>query len=239
LGNSDPLVIEDASECEQIFIGSINISTRTNWEMLDVMIKQTFKDYLIRLDNNTKEVPSIGLSLNSISSYYVGEMFRCNTNLEKLPDLLPYGYLVGNRTNIVIRLNDALNCSNSVNDIDLLCYDTLIQKNRMQCYLSLLLEHKNLLFCGPNGTCKSYLARKLGEFLVKRHGNDLETSIAYFNVENKSSKDLKLFLRNISEQSSMNGEIPFVLVLDNLHFIGNNSDVFMEYFNGKNFSNNW
>ena len=229
LGDSSPLM--DETGCDQVFIGSINISTRTNWESLDAIIKKVFKEYLTRLDSG---MPTLGLNLNSLSSYYVGEMPRSAEVSQKLPDLLPYGYLVGNHTNIVIQLKDADHSS----EIDSLCYDTLVQKSRMQCYISLLLDHRNLLFCGPNGTCKSYLARKIGEFLVKRLNRNAETGIAYFNVENKTSKDLKLFLRNIAEKSqNTSADSPVVLILDNLHNIGNNADVFLEYFSARNSQN--
>ena len=229
LGDSSPLM--DETGCDQVFIGSINISTRTNWESLDAIIKNVFREYLTRLDAG---MPTLGLNLNSLSSYYVGEMPRSAELVQKLPDLLPYGYLVGNHTNIVIQLRDADHSS----DIDSLCYDTLVQKSRMQCYVSLLLDHRNLLFCGPNGTGKSYLARKIGEFLVKRLNKDAETAIAYFNVEHKTSKDLKLFLRNIAEQSqNTSTESPLVLILDNLHNIGNNADVFLDYFSARNSQN--
>ena len=117
----------------------------------------------------------------------------------------------------------------------------------MQRYISLILDYKSLLFCGPNGTSKSYIARKIAEYLARRHHKDPDTSIAYFNVENKSSKDLKLYLNNIVEQSNLSSssssssscsssssstdsELPHVLILDNLHNISNISDAFGEYF---------
>ncbi len=156
----------------------------------------------------------------------------------KLPDLLPYGYLVGNHTNIVIQLKTV--SSGFLADIDMLCYETLVPRSRMQGYISLILEYKNLLFCGPSGTCKSYLARKLGEFLVRRVDGDVETSIAYLNVENKSSKELKQFLSSMNEQASVHiGEVPLVLILDNLQNIGNNSDVFQEFFSAKKGQGKW
>jgi neuron navigator 2 len=153
---------------------------------------------------------------------------RLNEQEQKIPDLLPYGYLVGDHTSIILKLKDA-----AQNALDFLCYDTLVPKSVMQRYVSLLLDFKNLLFCGPNGTNKSYIARKIAEHLVKRHNKSIETSIAYLNVENKSSKELKQYLNNIVELPSPD-QIPFVLILDNLHFISNVSDTFTEYFSPKN-----
>ncbi len=173
LGDSDPLESDVENEefiSKQIIIGSIGISTKTNWDALDQMVKSLFKEYLDKLESDD-DIPTLGLSLESIFKYYVGEMPRqANNDLieqqqqQKLPDLLPYGYLVGSHTNIIIQLNDAY----QNNSIDSLCFDTLVPKITMNRYVSLIMDHKNLLFCGPNGTSKSYLARKIGEYLAKR-----------------------------------------------------------------------
>ncbi len=169
LGDSDLTLIdveEESFVSKQILIGSIGISTKTKWDVLDSMVKNLFRDYLDKLQS--EELASLGLSLDSLNTYYVGEMPRaaCESSeaSQKLPDLLPYGYLVGNHTKIIIQLKDA----HQNNSIDSLCFDTLVPKNVMQRYVSLIMDHKNLLFCGPNGTSKSYMARKIGEYLVKR-----------------------------------------------------------------------
>lgn len=202
----------------QILIGSICLTTKTKWDILDGMIKRLFSEYLNKLDCNSIESGGLGLGLESIHFYLVGDMLRKDGDL-KIPDLLPYGYLVGNHSNIVIKLKDAcLNC------IDSLCYDTLVPKNVMQRYISLIMDYKNLLFCGPSGTSKSYIARKIGEYLVKRLDKELEHSIAYYDVENKTIRELKQYLNSFSE------EIPIVLIIDNLHSISNISEAFMDYF---------
>jgi hypothetical protein len=100
----------------------------------------------------------------------------------------------------------------------------------MQRYISLLLDYKSLLFCGPSGTSKSFIAKKIAEFLSKRQKKINETSIVYYNVENKSPKDLKVYLKTIVDTDESNSEIPFVLILDNLHNISNISEAFSDYF---------
>lgn len=237
LGDTDPLA--DSNENSQVFIGSLSISTRTNWDTLDKQIKSVFSEYIERLDGNG--VPSLGINLNSIASYYVGEMPRTgdddSNDSRNKPDLLPYGYLVGDHTNIIVRLRSVT--AQYQNDIDMLCYETLVQKSRLQCYISLVLDHKSLIFCGPSGTCKSYLARKLGEFLARREDLCVASSVAYLNVENKTSKELKKFLASVVEHEN-GSEVPHVLILDNLENIGNNSDVFQEFFSAKaNSQNKW
>ena len=96
----------DQNYTDQILIGSISISTRTNWDALDAMVKRLFADYLVRLDEQTSEAGGLGLGLDSIHVYYVGDMLRKSESCadDKLPDLLPYGYLVADHTNIIIKL---------------------------------------------------------------------------------------------------------------------------------------
>jgi len=113
------------------------------------------------------------------------------------------------------------------NAIDSLCYNTLVPKNVMQRYISLILDNKSLLFCGPNGTSKSLIARKIAEFLSKRQKKNVASSIAYYDVENKSTKDLKSYLTTMVDTES---ELPNVLILDNLQSISNISDAFSDYF---------
>ena len=54
------------------------------------------------------------------------------------------------------------------NSVDSLAFETLIPKSIIQRYISLLLEHRRIILCGPSGTGKTYLAQKLAEHLVLR-----------------------------------------------------------------------
>ena len=235
IGECDNPLTDVNSREYQIHIGYLNVGTRTKWDLLDANIRRQVKEYINRLDEVTVESGGLGLNLDSIEFYYVGEMLRsCSAN-ESQPDLLPYGYLVGENTSVVIKLKDA--CQNC---LDTLCYDTLVPKSVLQRYISLISEHKNLLFCGPNGTNKSYVARKIAEYLLRRQqqqrspAKSQHLEIVYFNVDNKTSKDLKQFLNTIIAESS-NDEAPsMILILDNLHSITNISDAFSEYFSARN-----
>lgn len=53
-------------------------------------------------------------------------------------------------------------------------------------------------------------------------------SIATFNVDHKSAKELRQYLSNIAEQceSTSVGELPSVIILDNLHHVGSLGEVF-------------
>ena len=71
-------------------IGSLSITTRTNWEALDSMIKRLFSDYLAKLEQSWRDEneldqeveemrrheTNLGLDLDSIHMYYVGDKAR-------------------------------------------------------------------------------------------------------------------------------------------------------------------
>ena len=136
------------------------------------------------------------------------------------PELLPCGYLVGDSTNISIKLKGKWTtamfyctktglylllsasvlgnqeCERAVylrpwnklfpywgiqchghfdsfhlpgmteNVVDTLAFETLIPKSIMQRYISLLLEYRRIILCGPSGTGKTFLAQRLAEYLV-------------------------------------------------------------------------
>jgi len=52
--------------------------------------------------------------------------------------------------------------------MDALSFETLIPKNIVERYVSLLDEHRRLILCGPTGTGKTYLASRLAQHLVRR-----------------------------------------------------------------------
>ncbi|KRG03731.1 protein sickie isoform X6 [Drosophila mojavensis] len=198
----------------EFVIACTYISGKTTWQNLDYIVRKTFKDYVARIDPGT----NLGLNTDSITSYHLGEAKRGPEM--GFPELLPCGYIVGNVKTLYICLQG----------VGSLAFDSLIPRSIVHRYISLLTEHRRLILCGPSGTGKSYLARRLAEFLVARagRGNPSE-AIATFNVDHKTSKDLRQYLGHIAEQAAIaNGasELPSVIILDNLHHASALGDVF-------------
>nr|XP_002733536.1 PREDICTED: neuron navigator 2-like [Saccoglossus kowalevskii] len=205
------------NKVQKCLIGTLSISSKTKWDALDNVVKRIFKEYVLRID----PVTNLGLNAESVFSYEVGEIHR--TKDAEPPELLPCGYLVGDSNSITIHLKNVLQGS-----CDALVFETLIPKSVMQRYISLLLEHRRIILCGPSGTGKTYLAQKLAEHIVLRSGKEAsEGSIATFNVDHKSCKELKQYLSNIADQCESNAsDLPSVIILDNLHHVGSLGEVF-------------
>nr|KAF6453241.1 neuron navigator 3 [Molossus molossus] len=207
-------------------IGSIGVSGKTKWDVLDGVIRRLFKEYVFRIDTST----SLGLSSDCISSYCIGDLIRSHS-LE-VPELLPCGYLVGDNNIITVNLKGV-----EENSLDSFVFDTLIPKPITQRYFNLLMEHHRIILSGPSGTGKTYLANKLAEYVITKSGRKkTEDAIATFNVDHKSSKELQQYLASLAEQCSAdnNGvELPVVIILDNLHHVGSLSDIFNGFLNCK------
>lgn len=158
-----PNGFDRSNACETI-IACTYISGKTTWQNLDYIVRKTFKDYLSRIDPGT----NLGLNTDSITSYHLGEAKRGPEM--GFPELLPCGYIIGNVKTLYICLQG----------VGSLAFDSLIPRSIVHRYINLLSEHRRLILCGPSGTGKSYLARKLAEFLVAKSNRSPAESIATF-----------------------------------------------------------
>ncbi|XP_071358714.1 neuron navigator 3 isoform X7 [Trachinotus anak] len=214
------------TQSQEYLIGSIGVSGKTKWDVLDGVIRRLFKEYVFRVDPLT----SLGLNSDSIVCYRMGEVVRAHAS--EVPELLPCGYLVGDNNVIKVNLKGV-----KENSIDSLVFDTLIPKPIIQRYLNLLMEHRRIILSGPSGTGKSFLAAKLAEYIISQMGQEVtEHNVASFNVDQNSSKDLRQYLSNLAEQCNSeetDTELPTVVILDNLHHIGSLSDIFNGFLNCK------
>ncbi|XP_028249856.1 neuron navigator 3 isoform X3 [Parambassis ranga] len=215
-----------ATQSQDYLIGSIGVSGKTKWDVLDGVIRRLFKEYVFRVDPHT----SLGLNSDSIICYRMGEVIRSHTS--EVPELLPCGYLVGDNNVIKVNLKGV-----KENSIDSLVFDSLIPKPIIQRYLNLLMEHRRIILSGPSGTGKSFLAAKLAEYIISQMGQEVtEHNVASFNVDQNSSKDLRQYLSHLAEQCNSeetDTELPTVVILDNLHHIGSLSDIFNGFLNCK------
>uniref|UniRef100_A0AAY5JY98 Neuron navigator 3 n=1 Tax=Esox lucius TaxID=8010 RepID=A0AAY5JY98_ESOLU len=209
---------------QEYLIGSIGVSGKTKWDVLDGVIRRLFKEYVFRVDPLT----SLGLSSDSIVCYRMGDVIR--THASEVPELLPCGYLVGDSNVINVNLKGV-----KENSIDGVVFDTLIPKPIIQRYLNLLMEHRRIILSGPSGTGKSFLASKLAEFIIAKSGREVtERNVASFNVDQKSSKDGgRRAQRGARLPNNGHTELPTVVILDNLHHIGSLSDIFNGFLNCK------
>ncbi|XP_024869698.1 uncharacterized protein LOC112453287 [Temnothorax curvispinosus] len=195
-------------------IANVCISNKTSWDALDSMVRRCFKEYVSRVD----PVTNLGLGVECVAAYHFGEASRCTTDSQH-PELLPCGYLVGHVKTIYLVLSG----------YSWLAVDTLIPRSIVQRLISLLTEHRRVILCGPSGTGKSYLAGKLANALVDADNDTKDAAaVATFNVDHKSSKELRQYLAHIAERCDSNAadELPRVIILENLQHAASLGELF-------------
>ncbi|NXN83248.1 NAV2 protein, partial [Bombycilla garrulus] len=222
----DEMKWKEDSRPHTFLIGCIGVSGKTKWDVLDGVVRRLFKEYIIHVD----PVSQLGLNSDSVLGYSIGEIKR--TNSAETPELLPCGYLVGENNTISVTVKGI--CENS---LDGLVFESLIPKPILQRYVSLLMEHRRIILSGPSGTGKTYLANRLSEYMVLREGRELaEGIIATFNVDHKSSKELRQYLSNLADQCNSENnavDMPLVIILDNLHHVSSLGEIFNGLLNCK------
>ncbi|XP_053802210.1 neuron navigator 2 isoform X4 [Vidua chalybeata] len=222
----DEMKWKEDSRPRTFLIGCIGVSGKTKWDVLDGVVRRLFKEYIIHVD----PVSQLGLNSDSVLGYSIGEIRR--TNSAETPELLPCGYLVGENNTISVTIKGI--CENS---LDGLVFESLIPKPILQRYVSLLMEHRRIILSGPSGTGKTYLANRLSEYMVLREGRELaEGIIATFNVDHKSSKELRQYLSNLADQCNSENnavDMPLVIILDNLHHVSSLGEIFNGLLNCK------
>ncbi|XP_060118190.1 neuron navigator 2 isoform X2 [Heteronotia binoei] len=222
----DEVKWKEDSRSRLFLIGCIGVSGKTKWDVLDGVVRRLFKEYIIHVDS----VSQLGLNSDSVVGYSIGEIVR--TNSAETPELLPCGYLVGENNTISVTIKGI-----AENSLDSLVFESLIPKPILQRYVSLLIEHRRIILSGPSGTGKTYLANRLSEYMVLREGRELaDGAIATFNVDHKSSKELRQYLSNLADQCNSENnavEMPLVIILDNLHHVSSLGEIFNGLLNCK------
>ncbi|XP_041074130.1 neuron navigator 2-like isoform X2 [Polyodon spathula] len=207
-------------------VGCIGVSGKTKWDVLDGVVRRLFKEYIIHVD----PVSQLGLNSDSVLGYSIGDIHR--TTRSETPELLPCGYLVGDNNTISVTLKGI-----SEHSQDCLVFETLIPKPMLLRYVSLLSEHRRIILSGPSGTGKTYLANRLAEYVVLKEGREVSDGvIATFNVDHKSSKELRQYLSSLAEQCNSESSavgMPLVIILDNLHHVSSLGEIFNGLLNCK------
>ncbi|XP_051567909.1 neuron navigator 1-like [Myxocyprinus asiaticus] len=203
-------IFKDEVKQLEFFIGTVQISGRTDWFSLDSALSRVFKEYLSVVDPSS----SLGLSQDSIYSYSLSHLKRVLG--AQPPETPPVRLYTKGSSCISVALKGL-----KEKCVDVHVFETLIPKPMMQHYISLLLKHRRLILSGPSGTGKTYLTYQLAEYLVERSAREVTPTIAVtFNMHRQSCKDLQLYLSNLANQidrESNTAEIPLVVILDDVH----------------------
>lgn len=206
-------------------ICTINVDSKLKWDLMDGIISYVFKRYINKIDPSQ----SMGLTKNSIDKYYIGEIVRKINDKSSYPDMLPFGYLIGKTCAIRIVLKD------NYQNLDSLAYETLIPRYLLEDYVSLLENHRLIGINSAHKFGKTFLMRKLGQFISKNNNKEIE--MIYFNMEeivsstaNENVIDLtKTLLVNIEMRlRALDGDKTAMILLDNYHVLFDSEHVPLE-----------
>ena len=180
-----------------IKIGTIAASGKLSWALLDGLVERLFSEYLMLVD----PVTNLGLAAESVKSYKIGEIVRRPQDVSE-PELLPYGYIIGDIKTISLSLSES-----ATPQVDVLAFETLIPKSIMQRYASLVKEHKHVIICGPPTTGKSKIARELANFVSK--GDN--TGIVTFSLTREKSDSVEKLIEDVKAEGKCD-----IFIIDNL-----------------------
>ncbi|XP_063851272.1 neuron navigator 3-like [Scylla paramamosain] len=215
-------------------IGNITVGCKTTWEQLDTMVVNMLKDY----GNSIDPVSALGLDASALDSYQVEEVV-CGPDLPR-PELLPYGYCVGDVDAVLVWLKDASHKKDGevVGNVSSSALASLTPAATLRHLASLLVEHRRLVLAGPPAVGKTSLAHTLARFFVVNAGHVVtEEAVKVFRVTGSNSLDLCQLLANTWPRGVATSSIlgttttttspahpslasPLVLVLDDLHVAG-------------------
>ncbi|XP_047477202.1 neuron navigator 3-like isoform X4 [Penaeus chinensis] len=175
-------------------IGSVTIEAKTSWEELDAMIANTLKDYGNRID----PVSALGLDGDSILCYRIDDIIGA-PNLSR-PELLPYGYCVGDVDSLHIWLKggNQRQDGEAVGNVSTASFINVTPATSLKRLANLLVEHRRLVLAGPPSCGKTFLANALAEFFITNSGRELtEDAIKTFTVTGSNSLEMCQMLSSL------------------------------------------
>jgi neuron navigator 2 len=159
-------------------------------------------------------VASLNLNaLDSILGYYAADTWHAlyAKTMQQQSNKMPIKLLP--RTS-VIRLSVVLRGTTD-NCVDALSFDTLIPKTNLQRLLAQLLDQQRLVLCGSCGTGKTYLARKLADYIVEKHAPAAAVDVITLTADENADDVLA---RRFTELRTHTSGVR-VLLIDNLQYV--------------------
>ncbi|KAF5399596.1 hypothetical protein PHET_07217 [Paragonimus heterotremus] len=102
-------------------------------------------------------------------------------------------------------------------DLQLLAFETLLPVNDLRAYQSVVHTHRFSVLCGPTGTGKSKIVRKMAASIWRNSGKDNE-AISKFSIKPNGSSTVEDILSFVEDSLDVNSQKD-VMVLENLHNI--------------------
>uniref|UniRef100_H2Z0X6 Uncharacterized protein n=1 Tax=Ciona savignyi TaxID=51511 RepID=H2Z0X6_CIOSA len=187
-------------------LGICYVPRSTGWRQLDEKVQLVFQEYCRKID----PIGGFGIHPDCVHAYTVGGAERIIGG--EAPTLLPCGYIVGEVDTITLKLSE----------LESVALDLLVDRDVLDRYTRLILEHGRVMICGPSGTGKSTLANRLAEHIVRNvPKRSSKCPIVHLDLKHASENEIRDYLHGVSENcskpESSGREVPAVIVFDNLH----------------------
>ncbi|XP_065053022.1 uncharacterized protein LOC135682178 [Rhopilema esculentum] len=182
-----------------IDIGVVSIDGMKTWTEVEEEAVNTFLEHLKLIDESGLDITHADIKYLTIGRHQIalgaGKDLKCYSTDE---------------THKTHRMEIK---GNALSNVATLAYQSLIPKNTLEKYISLALNHRCLVFSGPSGTGKSYLAHMIADTIssriVKNENNNNLEPIHTVNVDAERWKELKKLIDNRAEES-----LPVIVVID-------------------------
>ncbi|XP_066935167.1 uncharacterized protein [Clytia hemisphaerica] len=188
------LLDQDQKTKDAFKIETINIDRSISYRDIENSIIEGFNKHLQlldqqKLDINREDIAYLQMAQHKIS---IGSPFDLSqVNIEN-------GYLP---CQMFLKGNNEWSLAS-------MAYDTLIPKTYLEKYVSLILTHRQVVFYGPSGTGKSYIARRIATIISHRMNNNTIPMLTYKNMTPEQWKDLLKDLKNNKRNQ------PYVILVD-------------------------